>query len=64
MKETLPNEIGPMVLLVLERTWPDGETGEPRLVARRRRRKETGDGMLTEWRVAADYQGSQRILIL
>lgn len=58
MKETLPKEIGPIVLLVLERTCPAGETGVAVVVEMRRMRtRGSVENMLTGWGVGGDYEG-------
>ena len=57
MNETLPKEMGPMVLLVLERTCPAGETGVAVVVEMRRMRRGRVENMLTGWGVGGDYEG-------
>ena len=58
MNETLPKEMGPMVLLVLERTCPAGETGVAVVVEMRRMRmRGSVENMLTGWVAGGDYEG-------
>ena len=57
MNETLPKEMGPMVLLVLERTCPGGETGVAGVVEMRRMRRGRVENMLTGWVAGGDYEG-------
>ena len=58
MNETLPKEMGPMVLLVLERTCPGGETGVAVMVEMRRMRMRGRlENMLTGWVAGGDYEG-------